>query len=314
MTDHVDDLAAAIHEARGRSLAMKISPYQRNQPIASDCNPEECERRQVLEIVAWDQKPMPDERLQARFDTGNLWEREGIAELLHLGFEVVEQQVPFELRSKYGTLVLRGKIDGKIRWKDRVIPFEIKSLHPNVYERIGNWRDFQKMRFFKKYPTQMQSYLLGHGEDAGFFLLTDCLGHWKAITMELDYEWAERIWKRAEDVVEWCIEYGHTGELPSYTRDGGECQDCWAYGRVCNPPVQDSGEGPVILTDEDLLFKLEERDRLKPTAKLWADIDKEIKAYFKDRYTHVIVPPFEIKVERGEKRTVVKIDRIGSED
>ena len=53
--------------------------------ILSDVH--DCERYMSHAVLDWDKRPMHDADLQARFDAGNVWEKQVVAELLVMGFE-----------------------------------------------------------------------------------------------------------------------------------------------------------------------------------------------------------------------------------
>lgn len=262
-------------EARLRSLS---KAYPRSVPIASDVDPASCLRRQVLQIVAWQDRPLPEPDLQARFEVGILQEREGIAKLLQLGFDVVEQQVPFELVRRGGgrEVVLRGKVDGKIRWGAQRVPFEIKSLHPNIYERVETLADFDRWAWARRYPSQLQAYLIGHGAEWGFFLLTDCLGHWRMVRIELDLDLAERIWRFAEAAHDGVVGWRRDGTLPGYSADPTECARCEFFGRACQPELVE--RGAALLRDPELVADLERREALIAAGARELDgIDRSVK-------------------------------------
>jgi hypothetical protein len=53
-------------------------------------------------VLNWDERPLHDEDLQARFDVGNLWEREIIRELEGLGFKFMLSQLPVQIKKPGG--------------------------------------------------------------------------------------------------------------------------------------------------------------------------------------------------------------------
>jgi hypothetical protein len=232
----------------------------------------------VYSITAWDKKPAPDTRLMARFEEGKEQERKVIRELMDLGLEVIEGQKPFEIRNRQGKVILTGTIDGKCLYKDSKVPFEVKSLDPNIYDQINSVEDFNKYDWAKRYPIQMQCYLLGNNESEGLFIITNCKGSWKIFTVTLDFEQMEKILQRCEYVME-CAE---KGEYPNFHKDQTICRKCWALGRVCTPDV-DFGEGIEIIDDQEMEAMLEKREILKPVAKEYDEIDNHIKGYFKGK-------------------------------
>ncbi len=292
-------------ELRLRSLS---KGYARSVPIASDIDPTSCLRRQVLEIVAWQDKPLPGPGSQARFEIGNLHEREAIARLMGLGFQVVEGQTPFELkrRGSSGEVALRGRTDGAIVWERQRVRFEIKTMNPNIYAQINTAEDFDRYWWTRKYPTQLQSYLVGYGEPWGFLYLTDCLGSWKAIRMNLDLELAERIWTFAESIVSGVQAYRADGTLPDFTSRVSDCSHCDFFGRTCNPPIVEIGAR--FLQDPELIAEIERWSELRPAAKEYDGLDKRVKKAIKDTgVTRALAGRFAIEVtERPVKGYEVK--------
>ena len=176
-------LAFDIQEKRKQSLRKKISAYPRATSILSDIG--ECDRQMVYSITNWKDKPLHDEELQARFNAGNLQEREMYSELQSLGFDLQAGQEVVEIKNRAGETIARGKIDGKIRYQNIKVPFEIKSMNPMVYDNVDDIEDFKKKPYLRKYLRQIQMYLFGNNCEEGLLFCTDCLGHWKIFVITL---------------------------------------------------------------------------------------------------------------------------------
>ena len=95
----------------------------------------ECTRQMVHSILDWDKRELADDGLLALFESGKKEENNIIKMLLDLGFEVVNQQNPIQIKNRKGEVICTGKIDGKIIYKGVAIPYEIKSMqdYRNVY-------------------------------------------------------------------------------------------------------------------------------------------------------------------------------------
>lgn len=272
-----EDLLAEILRRRTERLAGQSKAYARTIPIASDVDPDSCARRQVLEIVAWQDKPVPEADRQARFEAGNRAEEDIIIDLKRDGFRVVQEQVPFELKHrKTGEPCLRGKIDGKIQWNGQMVPFEVKSANPLVFQRITTVADFEHFWWTRgRYGSQLQAYLIGHGHEWGFWILTDCLGNWKLLRLDLDYALAERIWAFAESILDGVRVYRFDGTLPGFTADPTQCAHCDFFGRTCNPDTIE--QGARMLADPELEVQLARWSELREPAKEYGSIDKRVK-------------------------------------
>lgn len=279
----VADVLQEIETRRAEALQRRISAYPRQNPIASDIS--ECPRETALGVLHWDYRPLPDPDLKARFERGSLIENAVIQELLGLGITVRAERTPFEIKDKKGRIILRGKVDGFIAQDHHDYPMEVKSLNPNVFQGLHSLDDFQKYHWATKYPRQLQAYLYANNLEEGFFLIDDCLGHWKLIPVGLDYDAVENILRQCEEAIDAVesIRGGASEEqsLPPYHSDPAVCRRCWAFGRVCFPPIE--SQGITILADPELEEKLERWSQLKPGAAEYERLDKEIKDTAKGR-------------------------------
>jgi hypothetical protein len=278
------DLLEEIVRRRGERLAGMAKGYPRSQPIASDIDPDSCLRRQVLEVVKWEDKPLSDGDRQARFEAGNRAENEIIIDLKRDGFRVEQEQVPFALKHrKTGEDALRGKVDGKIRWGVEAVPFEVKSLHPNIFAQIQTAEDWRRYWWTRKYPPQLQAYMIGHGHEWGFWIVTDLLGNWRPFRAELDLAVAERIWSFAETIVDGVKTYRADGTLPEFTRDATLCAHCDFFGRSCNPPLIELGAR--MLDNPELHADLDRWTALREGHREYEAVDKRVKGALKKALT-----------------------------
>jgi hypothetical protein len=276
-------LCREIERRRLEALEGRISQYPRNNPIASDLSP--CTRETALAILHWKDRPAPDAGLKARFERGSLIEDAVLRELGALGFTVRKERTPFEVKDSKGRIVVRGIVDGFLDWreegtKQRDFPLEVKSLDPNIYRQINGLEDFQKFHFTKKYPRQLWTYLYANSLEEGFFLLDDCTGRWKLIPVALDYAETETILRQCEAAVDAVAAASAgvpegTDPLPAYHEDPAVCRRCWAFGRVCYPPIEE--QGLKVLAEPEFEAKLERRHELAPAFREYETLDKEVK-------------------------------------
>ena len=271
----VHELCQDIETRRKDALQRRISAYPRTQPIASDLGA--CEREYVLAMTKWQERPLPDVGLKARFERGSLIENAVLQELMALGIQVRQERAPFEIKDKTGRVVLRGKVDGFVQDGKQSYPLEIKSMDPNVFNGITTAEDFGKWPWAEKYPRQLQSYLYANNEEQGFFLLDDCKGNWKLLPITLDYAAMEVILKRCESAVA----HREAGTLPDYHADASVCRRCWAFGRVCDPPAE--YQGLLLAEDPDFEAMLNRRGELQGPAKEYEALDKAMKEKVKGK-------------------------------
>lgn len=268
-----DALAFDIMERRKAELVKGAQSYPRSQPILSDIG--DCDRQIAYGVTNWKDREAPDVELLARFEAGNVQEREITTRLINMGYKVTLQQQPVEVKGRDGQLLARGKVDGFITFNGIKIPFEIKSMNPNVYNNVEIYEDFQKKPWLRKYPRQLQMYLLGNNCEWGLFILTDCLGHWKIIPVALSYEEGEAILQRLERVHAH-LKAGTYPDRIDYRAD--ICGQC-AFAMICLPDVMRSQA--IVLTDADTLTMLDERERLKPLHSQYEEVDKALKGKIK---------------------------------
>lgn len=262
-------LAFDIQERRKQSLKSRINISPRRNPIMSDIG--ECERQMVYAITDWDKRPPHDENLQARFDAGNLQEREIISELTKLGYDVSLSQMPVEIKHKDGSVLASGRIDGFIKYHGVKIPIEIKSMNPAVFDGIETVEDLQKKPYLRKYIRQLMLYCYGNNIEEGLFILTNCLGAIKAVPITLDYGECEAILKKLESVHEHLKNKTQPDRIPYREEICGWCP----FAMICLADVVRTEA--EVLTNDDLLMRLEQRESLKEASSQYDRVDKSIK-------------------------------------
>lgn len=285
-----------IMEAKRRNI--KQYPVHTNR--ASELG-HPCTRYHVLNRTRWEEKTLHDERLQLIFELGNMIEEVTVRDLKEAGFAIVEQQRPFVWR-EYN---ITGTVDGKILIDGEAVPFEVKSCSQFVFDKINTIDDLKngKYLYMRKYPTQLNLYLLMDNKPRGVFLFKNKqTGAYKEIWMDLDYVLGEEAIKRAE-AVELCIKSGVLPACPEF--DEQMCGDC-GYRHICLPEVI----GKEFEVDEsDLAELLLEMEALKPQASRYDEIDDEVKERVKGR-DKIVCGPFVITGKWVDKKeSVMKASR-----
>src|SRR3990167_1079545 len=259
------DLAAEILRRRKTDLAKKINLYHRKNSILSDIS--ECERQMVYSVLDWETRPLHDEDLQARFDVGNLWEREIIRALQGMGFDFIMAQAPVTIKGRDGELIATGKIDGFIKFNGKQIPVEIKSMHPNVFNMVDSVEDFQKKVWLRKYVRQLTLYLYGNNQEGGLFILTDGMGKWKIMPFALDYGEAEASLQRLEQVARYIKAKTYVERIPYSKEMCGKCP----FADTCLPDILRSGL--ELIDMPELEAGLKRMMELEPSAAEWKVLD-----------------------------------------
>lgn len=251
----------------------RIRAYPQNSLRASSIG-HPCDRFHYHSIKDWSKKALHDAVMQSIFDEGSIHETETIKELISMGFEIVEQQRSFQIDKP----LITGHIDGIIRWEGQDFPFDVKSISPVDFDRINSAEDLllSKKLHQRKYPGQLQIYLLQLGLSMGCFILKNKLtGELKPIWMEIDYDYCEQLLKRAERVYE-----AISKQIPpERVTDFSICSKC-EFRELCLPEMV-GGPGIQVFNDVEMAGLLDRREQLKSSAEEYADLDEQIKEHFK---------------------------------
>ena len=255
--------------------ARKIKQWPVNSNRASELG-NECLKYLVLNRTRWEEKTLHNAKLQMIFDMGKMVEESVMQDLREAGFVIVEQQRPFSW-AKYQ---ITGSIDGKIVIDGKTYPTEIKSAAPFSFNSINSIEDMKrhKWHYMRKYPAQLTLYLLMDGKDRGLFIFKNkSTGELKEIFLDLDYDFAESLIKKAEAINKHVAE----GTLPEPMEYSEEiCADC-PFVHLCLPDR--IGKEVEIVEDGRLLELLNRYAELKPVAKEYEDVDSQIKKLVEGR-------------------------------
>ncbi|MDE2106465.1 MAG: hypothetical protein KGL39_55135 [Patescibacteria group bacterium] len=249
-----------------------------------------CERHLTYCRTASEKRQKPSVELQQRFEDGKLHEDAVLRILEDARVEredghkarllVMQRQRDLSIDPFFRTHQISGHPDAMVAVEDdpaHIYPVDCKSCSQYVYGRLNTLTDMQrdKSAYVRSYPAQLQLYCLGTGEPEGAFLLKDKnSGDVKQIDVPLDYDYAEQLVQKADRI----NAHVAAGTLPEPIDDGEVCQSC-DFRHIC--PV-DINYGPPLraLDDPEVIDKLNLWERLKPLAKEFEAIDKEVKALF----------------------------------
>ena len=272
MTTPLEDFARTIEAAQRKArTAQSAQPYLPTATPASALG-YACERRLVYLRTQPLAAAPPGEELSSIFREGREHEKQIRRELSELGFEVLEGEVPFEDKATD----IKGHIDGRLKapWGARV-PVEIKSWGGEGPRSETEWRD-EAGDLMHRYYAQMQAYLYLTSQPEGLLLTKNKLtGLWAIAPAHLDFEFVEKLLKKAERV----RDAVRAGVLPERDPTRAECKGCpWFLS--CLP-----GEAPVdpllLAQDDYLLAELETREMVRDQASAFDKLDKRIKDRFR---------------------------------
>ena len=180
------------------SKQKRIKAYPGNSNRASDLgNP--CLRYHVFNRTRWEEKTLHDVGLQQVFDLGNDIEDIALKELAAAGFKIIEQQKPFN----WAQYQITGHMDGMILIDGQAYPLEIKSSSPFVFDTIHDINSLKngKYAYLRKYPVQLNLYMLMSNIERGVFLFKNKVnGAYKEVWMDLDLAMGEETLQRAEAI------------------------------------------------------------------------------------------------------------------
>jgi CRISPR/Cas system-associated exonuclease Cas4 (RecB family) len=234
----------------------------------------DCTRQMVHSILDWDKKDLPDDGLLSLFESGKKEESNIIKMLLDLGFEVINQQNPIQIKNRAGEIICTGRIDGKIVYNGVPIPYEIKSMNDYSFQALNTIEDFENSPLHRKYIKQLQLYMFGNEIEVGMFIISN-FRQIKVIPIYLNYELCEQIIQQLEKA--W--EYVKKKEYPDPISYNPKICDWCPWNFLCTKLTQN--KPAEFINNTELESMLERRFQLEPAVKEYKELDEQIKAPFK---------------------------------
>lgn len=257
------------------NIARQIKLYPVHSNRASDIG-HPCVRYHVCQRTRWREKSLHDVGLQLIFGLGNEFEDMVIRQLLAARVRVIEQQKSYEWKEYQIT----GHVDGKLLGDDgKVYPFDIKSSSPYVYDSIHNIDDLKngKYSYLRKYPTQLNLYLLMEEQEKGLFIFVNKVnGQLKEIWMDIDYQLGEETLKRCE-AINAHVAAGTVPDPIPYDED--LCGRC-AFRHICLPDFVGT---EVEIDESELSTMISRYMELKSAAKEYDALNREIARMVNER-------------------------------
>jgi hypothetical protein len=237
-----------------------------------------------------DRPPWTVETME-RFATGDDMENATNARLAEIGpfasakFTVEGQQERFEIKDRDGTVLITGKIDGKLRFQE-VIPPEndgesvIVQRHTIVYEvkntsmTIRDADDVDRNRFTRHWPDQILSYALAKGVEYALLIVRKSgeLPAFILYKLEDHLDRAESFLRDARCAIDGA--WSDESELPDFTENISLCRRCPHFGKSCVPPRISLGEGMNLIADPEFEADLVDMIGLEDQAKRYEKLKK----------------------------------------
>jgi len=270
------DMVAAINKLRQSQI--KTFPHRTNR--ASEIG-HPCLRYLVLNRTSWDQVEPHGPFLQGIFNDGHAHEKQTIIELMEAGVEIFEQQLSLEDEKILKEANISGHIDFKVRESQTLaVPVDVKTASSYSYDTVNSYDDMinsQKV-WTRKYPAQLQIYLLATNSPHGYFLYKNKNNsEFKQIKVELDFAYAEEL-----------IQKGHQIEkhlkdetLPDRIEyDHNICDGC-KHITTCNPEIPENFS-LYFMNSPEFLEKIRRWEALEKQGKEYQALDREIKGHLKE--------------------------------
>jgi len=203
------------------------------------------------------------------FREGHDQEKAVLRLLADAEIEVIEQQRPFEWK-KYQ---LTGHIDGKIVVDDKILPTEIKSMSPWIYDKTSTLEEMLNSKYYwvRKYPAQLTMYMMmDEKEEALFLLKNKSTGKLKEILINLDYDYAESLVQKCEVINKHVAE----GTIPEPIPWGDVCCHC-PFKHLCINEVL--REEIQFVVDQLLEEQINGYHELKQWHVKWKELDEILK-------------------------------------
>lgn len=242
-----------------------------------------CLRRSVLEATHPEWLPQFDSDTKARLLRGNDRERDitvdlnRVGRLCEPGFIVIGQQERISIKDRKQRTVIKGKIDGQIRWMTgERWPFETKSWSPFLMEKIYTFSDLFQNVWTAAGAYQLLSYLYGTNSPHGLLIL-DRPGLPRLIEVNLE-EHLDAMESFLRDAT-LAVDHIQAGTVPDYTTDVEECKRCPIFGSSCQPPI--THPGAQIIVNEEWIQKIERWHATLEAGEEHEALDKAIKKKFR---------------------------------
>lgn len=193
-----------------------------------------CLKYLVHARLDWDKRKPRDISSEYRLEEGNEREWQIQKKLGDIGLILEQSQSYFNIEE----LKLRGKIDGILTLPRPVMgyrraPAEIKSIAPQWWDRINSVEDLRNHRkwWFRKYVSQLNTYLIAGDYPFGFFILDTFGKRPKILPMLRD----EELWAHDSARIQKVNEYCDRGEYPEpIPYDPSICGMC-DFAHICQP-------------------------------------------------------------------------------
>jgi hypothetical protein len=235
-----------------------------------------CDRFLVLRRTKGQLQKAPSWQLQARFMMGTEIGKLAVRFMMEQGWEIRSIERP----SEWPEYQISGRPDMEARppGSKAFLPFEVKSVHPNLMAGVRSLRDVLSNRNWRvrMWPSQLMTYELLDNHEEGVFLPISLSGLWQAFAVPLDYDHAETLLKQCERV----NAHIAAGTEPEPICDPEVCPGCWFFQtEACDIRLAMAADTTVV-TDEEVIGDVRRMLELKPQASEYEALRNQLKVRF----------------------------------
>lgn len=264
-----ETLTTQYYEYKRSQCHSARSAYTRASDLGHPCIAYLCWTR-----LAGEKAETPDKVLACIFAEGRVQEQAVISDLLSLGYEIQQAQ-----RAVYWEkFEISGHIDGWLyKQGEKAVLIEIKSVSPHAFSKFQTVEDIKaaKQYFYVKWISQLQVYMLMESVETSWLILKNkATGELRVIEVPLDYELAESLIKKAEQVKA-LVSITEPNLGPVKANNIDLCEGC-QFRTICMPSI-DAGAGAKAFNDPEMEAALDRRAEVQANAKEYSDLDDEIK-------------------------------------
>lgn len=264
------DIVSAVDAVMEKRIRIHPCHVNRASAIGDDC-----ERRLVYERTSWREKKRHDVGLEYVFQVGNLLEEPILSLMRDAGLKTIRQQEPFEYRQN-GETLCTGHIDAiLVDSEGNEFVAEIKSMSPNIWERVDTAEDMKKYPWTRRYAWQLHMYMFGLEIPRAIWILVNkSTGRIKQINADIDMDLAEAALQRCESINSH-VKAGTFPERIEPTPENADiCRGC-PFFTLCAPAIN-YGELKLII-DEVLAAEVDEMQGLEASAKRYNRLKDSLK-------------------------------------
>lgn len=265
----IEKIETSLKEKADHQIEKGIwDPYSSQWNRASELGTD-CDTFHALVRMKGNIRPRATVAREKVFRRGREWETPNIRLLQDAGIDLKDRIGMYE----WPAFLIRGKLDSWVsvpELGDYNIPFEIKTCSPNVFRSVRDHREQRlsltrsKFSWIRKYPGQLQVYMLQMGVEWGLWFFFDVVsGDYFFWLIPLDLEYSEVLLQRAERANKNVKEA--TIPKPEYKDICDKCDFalCYCY------PDKDFGPGWDLVVDDDLEARV----------KRFISLDKDYREY-----------------------------------